>query len=211
MTDLAALTPERLHARFARKISRHVRAVMGHDDEREDLVQEVFVAVLRRIDTLRDPACLDGWVNQVTTNTLKYMMRRRRLRRHASWDALPEPNLPSWQDNPYARVVAMRAMRVMDSLPPNDRVLLTTYWFSPATARSIAAEAGCSIISVRRRIQKAQTRFEKIARRDPELARCIEDARVCSRRWRLVPASLSSLPRSALPDASNGGPSPEGC
>ncbi len=172
-----ALTPERLHARYARKIRRHVGAVLGADDEKEDLVQEVLITVLRKVGTLRDPACLDGWVAQVTANTLKYMMRRRKIRRHASWEGLPERQLPSIQTNLHARDLATRAISVLTRMPPSEHALLTAYWFTPATAESMAAEAGCSVITVRRRLFKAKARFEKLARRDPELASAIEDAR----------------------------------
>jgi RNA polymerase sigma factor (sigma-70 family) len=179
-----ALTPQHLHARYAPRIRRHIGAVLGNDNDREDLVQDVLITVLRKVDSVRDPECLDGWVAQVTANTLKYVLRQRRLRRHASWEALPEPQCPSFQLNFQARELASRAIRVMDSLPVTDRSLLTAYWFSPATAETIAAESGCSTITVRRRILKARSRFERLARRDPALARCIDDARVWSRRWR---------------------------
>ena len=187
MLSATALTPERLHARYAPRIRRHIGAVLGSDNDREDLVQDVLITVFRKIDSLRDPACLDGWVAQVTANMLKYVLRQRRLRRHASWETLPAPQGPSFQLDFQARELAARAIRVMDSLPVSDRSLLTAYWFSPATAETIAAESGCSTITVRRRILKARTRFEKLARRDPALASCIDDARVTSRRWGQAP------------------------
>jgi RNA polymerase sigma-70 factor (ECF subfamily) len=193
------LTPELLHARYARKIRRHIRAVLGADDDREDVVQDVLITVFRKVDTLRDPACLDGWVAQVTANTLKYVIRQRRLRRHASWEGLAENQIPSFQTNVHARELASRAIRIVNNMPPNDRALLTTYWFSPATAESIAAETGCSIVTVRRRLLRARTRFERLARRDPALARCIDDARLWSRRWRVPPSSPSMDSFGALP------------
>ena len=115
---------------------------------------------------------------------------QRRLRRHASWEELPAPQGPSFQIDLQARELAARAIRVIDSLPVSDRSLLTAYWFSPATAETIAAESGCSTITVRRRILRARTRFERLARRDPALARCIDDARVSSRRWGQAPVDM---------------------
>jgi hypothetical protein len=41
----------------------------------------------------------------------------------------------------------------------------------------MAARAGCSVITVRRRLFRAKSRFAKLARRDPALASCIEDSR----------------------------------
>lgn len=175
-TSANSLTPERLHERYAGKIRRHIGAVLGSDHERDDLVQDVLVTVLRRVDTLRDPACLDGWVAQVTANTLKYVMRQRRIRRHASFEALPDRQLPTFQSDVHARELASRALGVMERLPESERVLLTRYWFSPATAKSIAAETGCSVITVRRRLLRATNRFEKLARCDAELSHRLDGA-----------------------------------
>jgi RNA polymerase sigma-70 factor (ECF subfamily) len=173
-TTADALTPERLHARYARRIHRHVRAMLGPDDDHDDIVQDVLIIMLRKIGTLRDPAALDGWVAQITSNTLKYVLRRRRLRRHASWDTLPESHSPTSHPNPHARELASRALDLMLRLPAKERTLLSTYWFTPATAGSIAAEAGSSIITVRRRLSKARSRFETLALRDPMLAPCVD-------------------------------------
>jgi DNA-directed RNA polymerase specialized sigma24 family protein len=62
----------------------------------------------------------------------------------------------------------------MRRLPASERNLLFYYWFTPATAGSIAAETGRSLITVRRRLSKAKTRFEMLVRRDPALASCLK-------------------------------------
>jgi len=168
--DVAALTPERLHARYAWRIARRVQSMLGSDDEREDLVQEVLIAVFQGFGGLRDPACLDGWVAQVTANKVRALIRHRRTRSHASLEALPERQMPSFQSNLDARFLASRAVRVIDRLPASDRALLLALWFSPATLDSIAADSGCAPITVRRRFSRARTRFERLVRRDPVLA-----------------------------------------
>lgn len=175
LQDVAALTPKQLHARYARRISRHVWRVLGAHHDREDLVQEVLIAIFQGIGALRDPACLDGWVTQVTANTLKGHLRRRRLRQHDSWDSLSEPQMPTVPSNIDAALLASRVVRVIGRLPPNDRALLATLWFSPATLESIAADAGCAAITVRRRLTRARGRFERLARLDPALASCLEE------------------------------------
>jgi RNA polymerase sigma-70 factor, ECF subfamily len=179
-----ARSDEELHRLYASKIDRKIRKILGHDFEHEDLVHDVLITVFRKIGTLRDPACMDRWVTQVTINTLKYTLRQRRLRRHAPYDALPESATPSFHPNVEAHDIASRCLRVMDQLPPSERVLLMSYWFSAATAQGLAAEAGCSVVTVRRRLFRAKSRFERLARRDPALASSLDDARGSSRRWR---------------------------
>jgi RNA polymerase sigma-70 factor (ECF subfamily) len=167
---VGAWTQDSLHRRYARRIDRQVRALLGPDNEREDLVQEVLLAVFSRISTLRDPACIDAWVAQITLNVLRAALRRRRLRRHASWETLPEHQGPTFQVDQEGHQLATRALRLLDRLPPKDRSLLAAFWLSPTTLRSIAKDAGCSLITVRRRLYRAQARFERLARLDPALA-----------------------------------------
>lgn len=174
LQDIAALTPELLHARYARRIARHVWRVLGSHHEREDLVQEVLIAIFQGIGSLRDPAALDGWISRVTANTLKGHLRRRALRQHASWEALSEPQMPVFESNVDAMFLASRAVRVIDRLPPGDRALLASLWFTSATLESIAADAGCAAITVRRRATRARSRFERLARMDPMLAAWVE-------------------------------------
>lgn len=179
----AELRPEVLHRLYAARIDRRIRAALGRDTDREDLVHEVLITVFRRIGTLRDPACLDRWIDQVTVNTLRYAIRQRRLRRHASWDALPEQQAGSVQPNLDARDLASRAISVIERLPPAERALLLNYWFTSLSAREIAESAGCSVVTVARRLFKARNRFEKLARRDPALARCVDQAATESPSW----------------------------
>jgi len=175
-------TPEDLHSRYATKIARQIRMTVGPDDEHEDMVQDVLMAVMRGVGTLRDPACLDGWVSRVTANTVLAAIRRRRNRRHTSLDALDERHWPAFQHHFDARDLASRAIDVMNRMPPADRALLASYWFSSATVETIASEARCSVITMRRRLWRALRRFERLARRDPSLAPCMDGACVGRKR-----------------------------
>lgn len=188
------LAPERLHARYAPRIRRHVRAVLGSDHEYDDLVQEVLLIVITKVNTVRDPTCLDWWVAQVTANALKQLVRRRRVRRHACLDDVAEALLPTMPTDFQARELASRALEVMGSLPLRERELLKTYWLSPATVETIAAEVGCSVITLRRRLSRAQRRFERLARRDPALAPCVNDGRRWARRWRSASSGVFAAP-----------------
>ncbi|HEX6272208.1 MAG TPA: sigma factor-like helix-turn-helix DNA-binding protein [Polyangiaceae bacterium] len=121
-------------------------------------------------------------------------MRRRRLRRHPSWEALPEQHMPSFQADFESRELAKRAVQVLEKLPGNERALLLGHWLGSETLDDIAARTGCSSITVRRRLRKARKRFECLARRDSALARCLDDPNWSPRSryaqsWNAVPAA----------------------
>jgi DNA-directed RNA polymerase specialized sigma24 family protein len=96
---------------------------------------------------------------------------------------LPERQVPSFQTDLDGRDLASRTFQIIDRLPFSERALLTRYWFSPASLEAMAARAGCSTVTVRRRLHKARARFEKLARRDPALVSFIGSARLGSRRF----------------------------
>ena len=52
-----------------------------------------------------------------------------------------------------------------------------------AATRELAENAGCSVVTVARRLFKARNRFERLARRDPALAPCVDKAAAVSRSW----------------------------
>ena len=200
------LRPEVLYRLYRVRIERRIRAVLGHDIESEDLVHEVLITVFRRIGTVRDLACLDRWIDQVTLNTLRYTIRQRRLRRHASWDALPEHQAGSFQPNLDARDLASRAIDVIERLPPSEGALLRSHWFTSLSAREIAENSGCSLVTMTRRLFKARNRFEKLARRDPALAPCVDQAALESPSWqRFAQARARRASSKAAPSAEQPG------
>lgn len=75
---------ERLYARYARMVHGILLSRIPHR-EVEDVVQDVFLAVHRRLSTLRDAAALGGWVAMIARNRAMDYLRRRQ-----DADALPE-------------------------------------------------------------------------------------------------------------------------
>lgn len=57
---------DELARRFERLVYATALRRLGNHYEAQELVQEVFVQVLRKIGQLRDPACLAGWLRQIT-------------------------------------------------------------------------------------------------------------------------------------------------
>jgi RNA polymerase sigma-70 factor (ECF subfamily) len=177
------MTPEGLHARYAGKIDRQVRRLITSEADREDVVQDVLMAIMRGFHALREPKAADAWVRRVTAIKVVNLIRQRRLQPEVSWETLDE--VPSsFRYSLGARELASRVVRLLERLPQKESSLLMAYWFTPVTAESLAGQIGCSTVTVRRRLFKARMRFERLARRDPDLAACIGEARRTSRRWR---------------------------
>jgi RNA polymerase sigma-70 factor (ECF subfamily) len=154
--------------RYTPRIKRLVSRALGPDSEREDLLHEILLTVFTQAGSVRNPACLDSWVTQVSLNIVRGALRRRSRRPLARSDA--EVEIPSRPADIEARDAARRVLDVMIRLPPTELELLEHHWLGDLSVVELALREGCSSATVRRRLQRARARFHRLARRDPLLA-----------------------------------------
>lgn len=69
-----------LFDRFEALVNRRVWRILGADQEHDDIVQAVFLAIIRGISSVKDARALEGWVLGVTHKTILRELRRRKLR-----------------------------------------------------------------------------------------------------------------------------------
>lgn len=160
------------------QVNRIVWRVLGADEAHDDVVQQVFVALLRGLPRVRDPEALVGWVAVVTVNTVRSEIRRRKIRRlwlrsdPAALD-LAEAPAPSHE----ARELLRRTYAVLDRLPADERIAFGLRVIDEMPLTEVAAACGCSLATIKRRLQSAQARFRRLAERDPELAERLGEGR----------------------------------
>lgn len=68
--------------------------VLHNRDDAHDAVQDTLLVALAKLDALRDPAAVGGWLHQVLRNTC-LMFPRRAVRTAEAADVLPREPVPS--------------------------------------------------------------------------------------------------------------------
>lgn len=76
------LTPERIFTEHAPRIYRLVRLLLGNEADAEDVTQQVFLQVLRKLPSFRGESAFSTWLNRVAVNEALIFRRRRGARRH---------------------------------------------------------------------------------------------------------------------------------
>lgn len=156
---------------FSDDVNRVVRRVMGQDRDHDDLVQEIFYQLLSSVSRLRDADRLRAWVMQVAVNTLRSEIRRRRVRRLVF---APRPADPARVRTTGAdhdgRALLQRTYALLDRLPANERIAFTLRHVDERPLQELAELCGCSLATIKRRLARAERRFERLASRDPDLA-----------------------------------------
>lgn len=95
---------------YAREILVHCYRFFGSLEDAEDALQETLLRAWRRMDTLKEPAALRGWLYRIATNVSLDLLQRSKAR------ALPSQlSLPADPGEPLAE--AQEEWRWLEPLP----------------------------------------------------------------------------------------------
>jgi RNA polymerase sigma-70 factor (ECF subfamily) len=164
--------PRVLWDRHARMVYRILRRSLGQQHEVEDLVQEVFLSLFKRLPTLREPKALPAFLVTITTLTLRHEMRRRWVRRcmtlGAKQDIDHDPRVV--HPNPEARQAVSRFYSILDRIGREERIAFVLRFIEGMELTEVAAALGLSLATAKRRLAHARARLNHHIAKDPGLA-----------------------------------------
>ena len=117
--DLAAQSE--LVRRYTVRISAFVRPIIFQPSVVEDVVQMVFIKMVRRLTLLRDPAVFESWLFKLSRNTAVDFLRRRRCRPTMVCDERVFSDAPDTSsERPVAEIMEALTL-ALTRLSPKDR------------------------------------------------------------------------------------------
>jgi RNA polymerase sigma-70 factor (ECF subfamily) len=137
--------------RFAPMVLTLARRTLGSHPDAEDLAQEAFCQVYRKIRTLNEPDSLRSFIYACTLRLLQTELRRRKLR---SWLSFEEPeSLDRWATTTLdveSRNLLQRLYGLLERLGPRDRLIFVMNRMESMSVEEIAAALEISESTVRR-------------------------------------------------------------
>ena len=162
-----------VYDRFAGQVNRWVWRLLGADHEHSDIVQQVFVRILRFGPRLRETDKLTAWVHAITVNTVHGEFRRRQVRRFFLRDSAAAQLHGDFVREVEMRDLLVRAKSVIEKLPAAERIAFMLHHVERHSALEIAQICGYSLSTAKRRLAQATRRFEAIVAQSPELSRVL--------------------------------------
>jgi RNA polymerase sigma-70 factor, ECF subfamily len=154
-----------------------LKIVRAHRPQRmseEDLCQEVFMSVFADLDQFRGTMPFEHWVSRVTVHTCIDQLRRQRARPELRWADLPREEaellqaMAADQSEPCAEhTLANRELvgRLLDALPPKDRLLMQWLELEDRSVNEVATLTGWSKTLVKVRAFRARRRMRQTLER----------------------------------------------
>ena len=152
----------RLHRRLVYGLSLRMTQDVS---EAEDITQEVFVLLLRKVGGFRGEANFTTWLHRLTVNQVLMRFRRTKARRE---DALEDEE---GQAHESVRAVAPKATQLLDritlesaisKLPPGYRAAFILHDIEGYDHEEVARLLGCAVGTSKSQLHKARTKLRKI-------------------------------------------------
>ncbi len=152
-----------VYERWFNDVSRWIRAMGGPEAEREDLVQDVFLVVHRRLPDF-DGQNLPGWLYQIARHRVRDF-RRLLWVKHAFFGRAPLPeSLSSAQASPADSLETSEKRatleRLLDQLNGAERAALVLFEIDGYSGEHIAEIQGVPLNTVWARIYKARKKLK---------------------------------------------------
>jgi RNA polymerase sigma-70 factor, ECF subfamily len=160
---------ETLYGLHKRRVYSLCLRMTGNTAEAEDLTQEAFLQLYRKIATFRGESAFSTWLHRLSVNVVLMHLRKK---------GLPEVSLeenmePQQEDGPKKDIGArdnvlagsidrVNLERAIESLPPGYRIIFVLHDIEGYEHNEIAEMMGCSIGNSKSQLHKARMKLRDL-------------------------------------------------
>lgn len=158
----------------APRIYRLALRVVGDPDEADDVVQETYIRAWERIDELRDPSAVMGWLSRIARNAARDRLRWWKRRRRESFDeagaalahlVAQAGSAPLADEALAAAETGAAVARAVAALPDKHRLVLLLREADGMSYEEIAESLGIAVGTVESRLHRARAALARRLRR----------------------------------------------
>ena len=159
---------------LVRKYQRRVHALIwrkiGDFHIAEEITQDAFLQVYKKLPTLKNPKLFDGWLYVIANRLcLNWIQRNKPAIRHQSIEVTPieeiEKSFYANYESEYSEAETAEHQReivknLLEKLPESERTVVTLHYLGEMTCQAIGEFLGVSPNTVKSRLQRARNRLK---------------------------------------------------
>ena len=158
---------EQLYQRHNRRVYSLCLRMTGNVSEAEDLSQEVFIQLFRKIGSFRGESAFTTWLHRLTVNQVLMHFRKRGVKMEQTTDDGETPiQIVKGTENPNAMPVVDRIAldKAIAQLPPGYKMVFTLHDIEGHEHEEIARMLGCSVGTSKSQLHKARMKLRGLLR-----------------------------------------------
>jgi RNA polymerase sigma-70 factor (ECF subfamily) len=161
--DTAAF--EQLYRQYNRRVFSICLRMLGNPTEAEDLTQDVFVQLYRKIGSFRGDSAFTTWLHRMTVNQVLMHFRKRGVRHESTTDdgelpVLIEVGTDRPSQMPIIDSIALE--RAIAELPPGYQTVFVLHDVEGYEHMEIAEQLGCTVGTSKSQLHKARMRIRAL-------------------------------------------------
>jgi RNA polymerase sigma-70 factor, ECF subfamily len=160
-----------LYDRHKRRVYSLCLRMTANTAEAEDLTQEAFLQLYRKIGTFRGESAFSTWLHRLSVNVVLMHLRKKNL----PLVSLEETTQPGEEDTPKkdfgaedlalaGSIDRLQLQRAVDDLPPGYRTIFVLHDIEGYEHNEIAGIVGCSIGNSKSQLHKARMKLRDLLR-----------------------------------------------
>jgi len=161
---------ERLYRMHSRRVYSLCLRMVGNTAEAEDLTQEAFLQLFRKISSFRGESAFSTWLHRLSVNVVLMKLRKKRMP-ETSLEETTEPDeesggprrdfgTPDLQLS--GSVDRVNLQRAVEQLPPGYKAIFVLHDVQGYEHNEIAGIMGCSIGNPKSQLHKARMRLREL-------------------------------------------------
>ena len=161
--DAAAF--EKLYQLHHRRVYSLCLRMLGNASEAEDLTQDVFVQLFRKIGSFRGDSAFTTWLHRMTVNQVLMHFRKRGVKlEQATEDGEMQEPVEIGTGRPEAMPIVDRIAleKAISELPPGYRTVFVLHDVEGHEHEEIAKMLGCSVGTSKSQLHKARMRLREL-------------------------------------------------
>jgi len=149
-----SLAQKKLYDKYSLAMYHTIIRMLPYRAEAEDILQDSFVKVFRKIESFRGDSTLGAWIKTICINTtLKH------LRKQSPIQYSTQEDIPDFEESPSSELkYSVKTIHEeMKKLPKGSRVILNLYLFEGYTHKEIANSLNISESTSKSQYQRGRT------------------------------------------------------
>jgi RNA polymerase sigma-70 factor, ECF subfamily len=166
--DAAAF--ERIYRSHSRRVYAICIRMVGNATEAEDLTQDVFLQLFRKLNTFRGESAFSTWLHRMSVNIVLMRFRKKNLP-ETSFDGIAdlgeqgntppqEFGIPDLRLNGVIDRITLQA--AINELAPGYKAMFILYYVQGYKHNEIAEMCGCSVGNSKSQVHKARVRLREL-------------------------------------------------
>ena len=158
---------------LVRKHQKSVHALawrtIGDFHHAEEIMQDTFLQVYKKLSTLKDPRQFSGWLYVITHRRCLNWLRKNK----SAIQPLETTTMEAFDKSAYSRYISEQreaesaehrqniVKKLLDKLPESERTVMTLYYLGEMKTKEIARFLGVSVNTITSRLHRARRRLQQ--------------------------------------------------